>query len=346
MKKIQENTMRTYAPVKRTLIDLTLSENPLGSSSKVKEAIIEAIEQVHLYPYEENKLICALAKHHELAEGNFMLGHGANQLLSDIISIFAQGKSVVVPFATFPESITAVRVSKGKIVRVPLQADLSLDLKAMLKAVQADTALIHLCNPNNPTSIWTEISSLLQLADHSPVPLLISEAGADFIGQTLGAKPIHPNIIVVRSFSKAYGLAGLRIGYAVATEDKISMIKSSLGSYRVNTLAIAAAIAALKDQCHLNHSIAYMLREKAWLMHEMNNLGFKVVPSQGQNFIAKVPTTFRNANCFCQCIEKHGISVVNCSLYVGLEKYVRLTPQKREINEMYISKLKNIMEIK
>lgn len=342
MTTLKNSYNHTYAPTQRAIIDLSLSENPLGPSPKATEAIINSAGKSHLYPDEEKTLIALIAQHHNIATDMILLGAGANQLLEDYLKVFAINKSIVVPSVTFPESVACMSTLNGSVKIVPLQCNLSLNLFELLKACDSDTGLIHFCNPNNPTGIWTECSQLLELAKLSPVPILVSEASADFVGQTTINRSLHPKIIVVRSFSKAYGLAGLRIGYSVASPEMIATMKSNSRSYRVSSLAIAAAIAAIQDLEHLQKSIAYILQEKAWLMSEMSALDFTIVPSHGQTFIAQVPNKFVNANHFCTIAKEYGMAVVNCSLYPGLEQYIRISPQKHLINKKFISNLKKI----
>lgn len=332
----------TYAKMQRAIIDLSLSENPLGASPEATKAIKKAAEQSHFYPSDEKTLISLIAHHHNIAEDMILLGAGANQLLEDYLKVFALNRSIVVPSATFPESVACMSTLNGSAESVSLRSDLSLNLKAMLKACRSDTAFIHLCNPNNPTGIWTECDQLLELADLSPVPLLISEVGADFVGKTIINRFLHPNIIVVRSFSKAYGLAGLRIGYSVASPEVVATMKSHMRSFRLSSLAISAAIAALQDKEHLQRSIAYALKEKAWLMSEMHGLGFNVITSQGQTFMAHVAGPFESADHFCAVVKDYGVAVVNCSLYPGLEQYIRVSPQQHKINKKFILILEKI----
>lgn len=342
MTALKNSYSHTYATTQRAAIDLSLSENSLGPSPKVIEAIRHAAGKLHVYPDEEKRLIALIAQHHHVAEDAILLGAGANELLEDFLKVFALGKNIVVPSATFPESVSCMATLQGSVKAVPLDCNLNLDLDGLLGACQMDTAFIHLCNPNNPTGIWTEPGQLLQLAEESSVPILVSEAGADFVGQTSVDQSLHSNLVVVRSFSKVYGLAGLRIGYGIASPEIIATMKVNVRSYRLSSLAIAAAIAALQDQEHLQKSIAYILREKAWLMGEMSALGFTIVPSQGQTFIAKVPKQYEDANHFCAVAKQHGIAVVNCTLYPGLGQYIRVSPQKQEINKEFISILKKI----
>lgn len=342
MTNLKNSYSHTYAKATRAVIDLSLAENPLGPSPAVTEAIIKFAQAMHIYPQGENRLIALLAQHHNVTEDMILLGAGANQLLEDYLKVFALNKNIVVPSATFPESVACMATLNGSAKAVPLKCDLSLNLDALCKTCTSDTGLIHLCNPNNPTGIWTNCNALSKLAERSPVPLLLSEASADFIGQTMISRSLHPSIIVVRSFSKAYGLAGLRIGYSVASKEIIMHMKSNLRSYRVSSLAIAAAIAALQDQEHLKKSITYILQEKMWLMDQMRVLGFKVAPSQGQTFIAQVPENFGSARHFCTVAQQYGIAVVDCSLYPGLDRYIRISPQKHVINKKFILILKKL----
>lgn len=342
MTTLQNPYSQTYAITERTPIDLSLSENPLGASPKVNKVIISAAGKSHLYPSEEKALIALIAKHHQISEESILLGAGANQLLEDFLKVYALKKGMVVPAVSFPESVACMSPLQGYVDSIPLHHDLTLNLEGLLKACKPDTGIIHLCNPNNPTGIWVALSQLEQLAEQSPVPLLISEAGADFVKQTIINRSLHPNILVVRSFSKAYGLAGLRIGYSVAAPEVIAKMKGNLRSYRVSSLAITAAIAAIQDQEHLHKSIAYILREKDWLMQEMRSLDFTIPLSHGQTFIAKVPKMFANATHFCTIAKQHGVAVVNCSIYSGMDQYIRISPQKHVINKKFILILKKI----
>ena len=192
MTLIKKSYHHTYATKQRAAIDLSLSGNPLGPSPKVAEALVKAAKEVHLYPNEEEALVSQIARHHQISEDSILLGAGANELLENYLKVFALGKSIVVPAATFPESVSCMPTLQGAADEVPLHQDMHLNLDAMLKAVKPHTAFLHLCNPNNPTGIWTDPDLLLQLADQSPVPLLISEAGADFVGQTSSVNPCIP----------------------------------------------------------------------------------------------------------------------------------------------------------
>ena len=342
MQKLKEKY--TYAKDEKSKVDLGLSENPLGASLNVIKAITHAAETSHLYPIEEKKLTSKLAEYHGISEDSILLGAGANELLEDYLKVFAIKKTVVAPSATFPESVACVKTLQGCVRTVPLKSNFTLNIKGLLDACEKNTGLIHLCNPNNPTGIWTEASHLYKLADASPVPLLISEASADYVGKTMiDSNTLHPNIIIVRSLSKAYGLAGLRIGYSVASPAIIAKMKRNLRSYRLSSIAIAAAIAALNDRNHLKQSIEYTLNEKHWLMDEMRKLGFEVVPSHGQIFIARVPQQCVNATQFCEMALKQEIAVVDCSLYQGLDHYIRISPQLRATNKQFIKILKQIL---
>lgn len=334
----------TYATTCRLPIDLSLSENPLGPSPRVLKAMIEALEAIHEYPHDEQTLISLIAKHHQIDENTILLGAGANELLEEVLKNFALGRRIISPSATFPETVACMKALQGSVDSVALQENMQLDLDRLLQAIKPDSALISICNPNNPTGIWTNQNDLVRLAECSPIPLLISEAGADFVKKTI----IHPgmpsNIIVVRSFSKGYGLAGLRIGYLVASPEIIAKMKMNSRSYRINTLGISAAIAALEDQEYLEQSIHYLLEEKEWLMDQMETLNYRVIPSHGQSFIAEVPEKFESAAHFCEIARSYGVGVIDCALYPSLERFIRISPRKRNINKKFVQTIKKIME--
>lgn len=332
MRKLYEHT---YAHIKHAVIDLTLSSNPCRASPHVAAAIKNYAENVHDYP-DSAQLTAAIAEHHNVSVDNVLVGSGANQIIEDILKIYALNCGIITSSATFPEPIACITTLGGYAKSIPLLGDYNVDLNGLLNGVDNNVSMIYLCNPNNPTGLWLDPKKIIAMADSSSVPILLSEVGADFIGDSVINHKIHRNIIVVRSFSKAYGLAGMRIGYIVAEAKNIAYIKRRLGSYRTSSIAMQAALAALHDQEHLRASINYILNEKSYLMSEMYKLGFEAIPSQGQTFIAKVPPCFIDANGFCEYIAAHGVAVVNCSLYEGLERYIRISPQKHHINEQFI----------
>ncbi|MBU2546364.1 MAG: histidinol-phosphate aminotransferase family protein [Gammaproteobacteria bacterium] len=343
MNKTQHLYTHTYAQSERCVIDLTLSENPLGCSETVKPAIQKGLNDLHRYPHHEEPLIQALAKHHGVSPRQILIGAGANQLLEDVFRILACQKGVLTSIAVFPEPLAYIETLGGYSVTIPLKEGFHVDIDTLLKEITAEIGLIYLCNPNNPTGITTPTKEILSLTKQTQLPVVVSEAGMDFVGRSLIHKNMPSNLLVIRSFSKAYGLAGLRIGYVVAHAEMIARLKRSLSAFRVNALALKAAIAVLQDQEHLRFSIQYLLKQKQILMDEMQKFGFEVVPSEGQTFIAQVPQHFKNATDFCEKAKKHGVSVVDCSLYAGLERYIRIAPQLQEVNQRFLSILKTIV---
>lgn len=333
---LKHGPVRTYAIAERAAIDMTLSENPLGTSKEVIGAIRKWAAASHQYPVDEKKLVALIARLHGIAEDSILLGAGANGLLEGYLQVLALGKNIVAPAATFPEPVERMATLLGTVSAAPLNADLSVNMAGLPAACSSETCLIHLCNPNNPTGMWESGEKIHKLAKSSPVPVLLSEAGADWIGCTAIGQKMPTNLIVVRSFSKAYGLAGLRIGYSIGHPDIIARMKVSLRSYRVNFLGIVAAIAAFEDQEHLQKSIIYNAVEKAWLMKEMGRLGFAAAPSHGQHFMARVPEQFHDADHFYAAARERGIAVVNCSIYAGLNQYIRISPRNHKTNQMLI----------
>ncbi|MEN9653955.1 MAG: hypothetical protein RL235_67, partial [Chlamydiota bacterium] len=268
-------------------------------------------------------------------------------LLESFLKLYLiEKKRVVIPTGNFPESVSAVHSLGGVVDGILLEANTqAIDLDAMLQACcPTTTACVHLCNPNNPTGLWINLEQLLEFTTQvAPIPVCVSEANADFIGQTLISSSMPSNLVVVRSFSKAHGLAGLRVGYAVAAPEVIRRFKENTRNFRVSTLSQVAALAALDDVEHLRESVSYMLREKQRLMESMADFGFGVVASEGHTFIAKVPPCWGSADSLCSKLAQEKVAVVNCSIYPGLSEYIRIAPQSVETNDQFIAVMKGLV---
>lgn len=336
--------LNTYGIKEKNAIDMTLSENPLGCSRKVHFALKKYLNKLHQYPGDlELQLRQKLASKFDIPEEMVHVGDAANGLLEDVIKIFGQGKNIVCPMASFPEPIYAVSSFGGTCTLIPLDTNFSINLDALANNIKENTALIYLCNPNNPTGIYINSEKILDFAAKIKCKLLVSEASVEFVqGKTLINKEIPKNLIIVRSFSKAYGLAGLRSGYLIAAPEIIYELKCNTRSYKLSGAAAVASMAALEDDKFLQKSLTYIEKEKTYLINEMLRLGFVVLPSDAQNFIAKLPEKFINATEFTNAAKLRGIAVVDCTRY-GLERYIRVSPQQHKINKKYINALNQII---
>jgi histidinol-phosphate aminotransferase len=281
------------------LAELGSNENPLGPSPRALAAIQAALPEVLRYPDPKGgALKAALAAHLGVQPAQITLGNGSHELLMLIAQCFADASTSIVfsefGFAVFP---IATAASGANAVRVPALArdhavmPLGHDLDAMAAAVRADTRIVYLANPNNPTGTWFDDEALDRFLARVPATTLVvvDEAYHEYVvvDGLSGALPFlarHPNLVVTRTFSKAHALAGLRVGYAISSTGVAAVLERLRESFNVNGLALAAAEASLGDQAHVARVRQWNLAEREWLADRLRARGLRVLPSQ-TNFV-------------------------------------------------------------
>jgi histidinol-phosphate aminotransferase len=244
------------SPSEKT-IRLDMNVNPYGPSPKVLKVIRENPEMVNQYPDSEyGPLVEQIARFHKVRPGQVTIGAGSREILRMAAGAYlAEGKRLVLASPTFEPMAGFAKQTKAEIAAVPLNKRFAHDLDAMLHETTAPTALVYICNPNNPTGSLTPRKDIEAFLERIPsnVMVLIDEAYHEYVGPSSDYASFidHPvddkRVIVVRTFSKIYGLAGLRLGYAVSSEEasqKLSLLRLERG---VNILAALAAVAALDD---------------------------------------------------------------------------------------------------
>jgi histidinol-phosphate aminotransferase len=280
------------------LAELGSNENPYGASPHARAAILDALHGVHRYPDPRGAALKhALATLHGVDEGSLLLGNGSHELLMQLAQVFAgPGLSVAYPrfgFAVFALAAqaagAAARVAQARPLHDPMP--LGHDLGALLAAIDASTRLVYLANPNNPTGTWLDAASVEAfLAEVPPEVIVVVDeayaelADADGYRSMLPCVARHPNMVVTRTFSKAYGLAGLRCGYAVAAPGLVAVMERVRESFNVNALALAACEAALGDAAHMAWGRARNAEQRTHLGDRLRARGLRVSPSQ-TNFL-------------------------------------------------------------
>lgn len=241
-------------------IKLASNESPLGPSRRVVEAILAAAEDLNRYPDDSCfRLREALAKRLGVDGGQLCFSGGSNLILELLAKCFlGPGDEAVFPWPSFAMYPIAALGAAATPVRVPLDAELRADVDATLAAVGPRTRMVFLANPNNPTGTSLSATAFARLVKELPerVVLVADEAYVEFVRRSdfpdsLAALAERPTLIVLRTFSKAYALAGLRVGYAVANPELISYLERARQPFIVNSLAQVAACAALADRDHL-----------------------------------------------------------------------------------------------
>lgn len=331
------------------VVKLASNESPIGPSPLVVEAIRQAAGTVHVYPESTPPdLVEAIAARFEVSPSQVILGNGLDNVISMLCQAFIEdGKASVMSEYTFLPYGLATMAMGGRVVRVPMK-DFSHDLDRLLEAVRADerVRLLFLCNPNNPTGAWVGHSELTSLLDRLPdhCLLVLDEAYADFADE--GALADGPALVregapvaVLRTFSKVYGLAGLRVGFALAAREVIAALARVREAFPLNRLAYAAAKAALQDCDHAERCVKVVKDGRRQICCALDEMGIRYLPSQA-NFI--MIEARPDADTLARKLLERGVIVRSLSGW-GLTGWIRLSVGTAEQNQAFFTALREIL---
>ncbi|MCF2707472.1 histidinol-phosphate transaminase [Arcanobacterium haemolyticum] len=285
-----------YVPGKAadaSMIKLASNETPFPTLPQVQAAILSNLGTLNRYPdLYARELVGAIAQLHEWPDDGVVVGNGSTALIEKILqAVVVPGGEVVMPWRSFEAYPIAVQAAGGVSVKVPLQRDGSHDLRAMLKAINDRTRAVLVCTPNNPTGVAIRHADLAAFLDEIPVsvPVLLDEAYVHFVEMddmvdSLELLRTHENLIVLRTFSKAFGMAGLRCGYALCSAPMAAGLRAIATPFGVNALAQVAAIAALRSQDAVEAQVRVVRAERANLVAALSAQGWYVPESQA-NFV-------------------------------------------------------------
>lgn len=293
--------------VGRPAYKLSSNENPYPPLPGVLAAATAACEELNRYPdLAATELTAALASRLSVAEERIALGTGSVAVLFALLNVLGgRGAEVVHAFRSFEAYPIAIQLSGATGVPVPLTDRCEHDLDAMLDAVTPSTVAVLLCTPNNPTGPALRRDDLVGFVDRVPedVAVVLDEAYVEFVDDPAAVDGLtlldRPNVAVLRTFSKAYGLAGLRIGYCVGPEELTATLRAAANPFGVTTIAQAAALASLGAEDALRERVGELVYRRAALVKGFQELGFEVPHTQA-NFLwlAAGPRTGQWANAF------------------------------------------------
>jgi histidinol-phosphate aminotransferase len=328
-------------------IKLASNENPLPPSDRVQRAVAAALAQLNRYPDGSGfYLRQALAKRHGLTADHIVLGNGSNDLIELFVRSFLRpGDEAVVPHPSFVVYPMIVQAAGGIRVMVMLR-DHRLDLEAMARAITPMTKVIFIANPNNPTATIVTADEVEHFMARVPERTIVvfDEAyiefalGPDF-PDALGSIRQGRKVVVLRTFSKAASLAGLRVGYAVADPDAIALMNRIRQPFNVNSLAQVAALAALDDDSHVLECVRMIEAGRHYLYDEFKALGIRYVPSRA-NFI--LVDAGRSATDIYQRLLKDGV-IVRPMTPFGMETALRITVGTPEENRRLVKALHTVL---
>lgn len=287
-RRLTDAEFEAQAPA-RLKARLFANENPFGPSDKAKQAIMESIATSYQYPYMRLRDLEEKIMAYEGLEKNMvLLSAGSSPLLMAAAICFCKdGGNVVSGDPTYDDLPESAERLGAKWIKVPLTADYKLDLDAMEKAINADTKLVYICNPNNPTATTVDTGKLKAFCERvsQKVTVFVDEAYIDYLPDPQSMTLIDgvkkgQNIIVARTFSKLYGFAGLRVGYIVAQPSMLENIeKFTKDKYAISALALPAAIASYQDQPFLQEALKKTNASKEYLYTVLKEEGYEYIPS-------------------------------------------------------------------
>lgn len=327
-------------------IKLASNENPLGPSPHVIAAAQEALLKSHIYPdggcYE---LKIALANYLNVDAQQITVGNGSENVLELIVKAYLhKDDSAVISqyaFLTIPILIQ----SYGCTAKVVPAKDWGHDIDAMINAIDAKTRVLFLVNPNNPTGTYTNKDDFVKLLQRVPphVLIVVDEAYSEYIHaadypNALEFLADHPNLVITRTFSKVFGLAALRLGYAISSPEIADILNRSRLPFNVNTIAAKAACAALLDKQHISASVSLNNIGMLQMEHGLKSLNFNYIPSIG-NFIS---IDVNDAVNVYQKLLLEGVIVRPLHAY-QMPKHIRVTIGTKDQNERFLHTIKKVM---
>jgi histidinol-phosphate aminotransferase len=329
-------------------IKLASNENPLGPSPKALAALHGALAQLHRYPDGScYHLRRALGRKYGVSPEATLIGNGSNELIELIVRTFLrQGDAAVIADQAFVIYRMVIQGHGGRPVAVPLR-NYTHDLEAIADAIDPTTRIVFLANPNNPTGTiffrqqWEDFLRAVR----SDVVIVMDEAYAEFVED-----PDYPDslavlqqprpIIVLRTFSKIYGLAGLRVGYGIAHPELIDMMNRVRAPFNVSTVAQVAAVAALDDDAHVSRVRQINREGMAYLREAFSRMGLEVVPSWANFLLVRVGNALR----LYEALLREGVIVRPVGVY-GFPEHVRITIGLPQENERLVTTLARVLAI-
>ena len=332
------------------IVKLASNENPMGMSPLALEAVKKAASGMNRYPDGDAwDLKGRLSEKLSVPRDNIVLGNGSNEILELLAQLLlTEGDETLYAWPAFVVYRLATLAHGGRGVEIPLDRDLRHDLPAMADAMTDRTRIVYMANPNNPTGTYVGRSELETFMERVPenIPFVLDEAyfeyaqhikdypdGMEYFRQ---GKPI----VVVRTFSKAHGLAGLRVGYAVMPENLARLINCVRQPFNVNGLAQAAAVAALEDEDFIRRGLDHNRRELERIQTAVEGMGLSVTPSF-TNFLL-IDLCGRSGQDVYEGLMKKGVIVRPMTPY-GLPETIRVTAGLTDENEMFLEALGKII---
>jgi histidinol-phosphate aminotransferase len=326
---------------------LSANETPLGPSPRAIAAARQSIEHAAAYPEGSSKLLrAAIGAAHNLDPARIIAGAGSDEILELLaLAFIGPGDEAIYSQYGFLEYKIVTLAAGGTPIVAP-ETNYTANVDALLAAVTAKTKMVFLANPNNPTGTYLPLSEVTRLADALPknAILVLDAAYAEYVTITeyeagVALATQRDNVVMTRTFSKIYGLAGLRLGWGYGPAEIIDALNRIRSPFNVSSVASAAGIAALEDRAHLGAAIAHNAEWLPWLAQNIAALGLEVLPSVGNFLAIRFPDEDgRRAADADKFLTERGLVLRAIAAY-GMPEFLRLTVGSREANERVVAAL-------
>lgn len=332
-------------------INLASNENSLGPPESILAAIRNGLGELHRYPESGGMTLRkALAERHRIKVENVVIGAGSESIMSNIIRAFLYGDDEVLTSAgTFIGFYVLVNANGAKLVQIPLK-NYTFDLDGIADAINSKTKLIYLCNPNNPTGTIVRRAEFERFMERVPdhVLVILDEAYYEFAFKD----PDYPdsmtyrldNVLTLRTFSKAFGMAGLRLGYGLGHDELIEFINRIKLPFEPNILAQTAGLAALKEKDFLQKTIEFTETGMQYLSKELDEMGMHRIPSHANYMMLEMGSAEKVAQVH-EGLLRQGIAIRPLTAF-GLPTCLRITIGTQEENELVIKAMKSVLAAK
>ncbi|PVX26484.1 MAG: histidinol-phosphate transaminase [Candidatus Bathyarchaeum sp.] len=332
------------------LVKMNLNENFAVSKEPVKKLLLDACQRVDVraYPPPRGSLaVKAISKFLNLNTSEVAVANGADEIMDLLMKVFIRkGSKVMVAEPTFPMYTFFAELYGGKKVTVMLKKDFNLDVDSILKKADKETRLLFVCSPNNPTGNQFRESDIKRLLEEFKGIVVVDEAYGDFAaGSVMNWIKNYDNLAVLRSFSKAFGLAGLRLGYLVSSRHVIKYVQRVVGPFNVNSVTQQTIALALQNWNYFKGQLDLVVNEREWLMKNLQQIdGVKPYRSDANFILFKIAKDKLKSSTVTQRMENLNVLVKDRGHLPLLENCIRVTVGTRTMNETFVSALKASLE--
>jgi len=331
----------------RVLAKLNSNENPLPPSRRVIECLAEALSTVNRYPSDPVSLRAKIASYVSLKSGNVLIGNGSDELIDVAVKAFIDpGEEAVISIPTFQMYEFFTKLANGKVKLVKMKKDFRWDIEGILNAISNKTKIVFFCSPNNPTGNTVSEDDVLKVVERDVV-VVVDEAYFEFSGKSLSQLiRKYGNVVVFRTFSKVFGLAGLRIGYVLGDSELIDSMRRVMPPFPVNVLALRAAEVAIGDTQYIGKVRGLVNVGKQYLYSELREIrDVRAYPSETNFILIDIRKTGIDSTGMFEALLRRGVLVRDCSSFRGLGRnFIRVTVGTMNENELFIKALKNVLK--